>query len=373
MKKAFLLTIHYINNYGSVLQTFASQKYLYKYGYDCTVIDYTRDNATKKGVYRDFYNIYRNCKDFRALKLFSYFFAKRAEIRFVNKSKLFDSFRNKYLKMTKKVDKEQLYSCFTENALYIVGSDQTWNYDYNGGFLPEYYLSFVKNGIKISLSSSIGNEHFNQSEVDDVKKYLSDFQFITVREHSAVSALQELGIVNAVHILDPTLLLTKEDWVEKLNLEEGKSDYILIYQLNHNRVLVEFAIQLAKLTGLRIIRIHTFDFKDGIKDLKNVNPDTFCQLFLNARYVITDSFHGTAFSINFNKDFFSFNPPKYSTRINSILKLCKLEDRLMLESDLDTIYLDKKINYEEVNAILQTEREKVNELMNSLVGEENNA
>lgn len=372
MEKAYLLTIHYINNYGSVLQTFASQKYFDLHGYNCSVINYTRENATREGVYKEFFQIYRNCKDVRAFKPLAFLLAKRAEIRFVNKSRLFDNFRSEYINLTKRVNKEQLYSDFDEDALFIVGSDQTWNYEYNGGLLPEYYLSFVKKGEKISFASSIGKEYFECSEVEDVKQLLSSFRFITVRENSAVEALKEIGIDNSIHILDPTLLLTKKDWIENLKLKETESDYILLYQLNHNNALVEFARQLSVLTGLRIIRIHTFDFKDRINDLRNVSPESFCQLFLCARYIITDSFHGTAFSINFNKDFFAFQPPKYSTRIKSILELCKLEDRLVTKPGLVSSYFDMKINYEEVKKILQKERQKVQDLMDSLAGEENN-
>lgn len=369
MKKAYLLTIHYINNYGSVLQTFASQKYFELHGYDCSVINYTRDNATREGVYKDFYKIYRECNDIRSNKLCAYLLAKRAEHRFINKSKLFDEFRKKYLRLTDGVNKEQLYTLFKEDALYIVGSDQTWNYEYNGGFLPEYYLAFVNKGEKISFSSSIGNEHFHTSEVKHVKKFLSDFRFITVREGTAVSALKEIGIDNSIHVLDPTLLLSGEEWVCNMNIEKKGNNYVLIYQLNYNTELTSFAQQLAKKMGLRLIRIHTFDFKDNIEDLKKVDPVGFCQLFFNARVIVTDSFHGTAFSINFNKEFYSFNPPKYSTRIKSILRLCKLEDRLITEANCKN-RLDNQINYEQVNLILQNERRKVEKLMDMLIGEE---
>lgn len=369
MKNAYLLTIHYINNYGSVLQTFASQQYLASFGYDCSVINYTRENATKEGVYREFYKIYRNCNDLRALPIFSYLLAKRAEIRFIKKSILFDSFRKKFLKLTKTVNKDELYTFFCNPALYIVGSDQTWNYDYNGGFLPEYYLSFVKDGVKISLSSSIGNEHFNKLEQNEVKKYLKDFQFITVREKSAVNALNEIGIMNAQQVLDPTLLLSRNNWIKAMNLVDETEDYILVYQLNHNMMLSDFASNLSKKTDLKIVRIHTFDFKDNIKSKKNITPEKFCQLFLSAKYIVTDSFHGTAFSINFNRKFFVFQPPKYSTRIKSILELCNMKDRLLNTTNVDDNIINNEIDYTRINKILEKERFKVNDLMNSLTGD----
>jgi len=365
MKKASIITLQYIDNYGSVLQTYATQEVMRNYGYEGEIVNYTRENYRYSFLKQDTFDRYRKRND-----IFSnYLFAKLLQIRwcfiFKKRARVFDRFRNERLNLSKE------YSSLAELKenppiadIYVTGSDQVWNNEYNNGILGEYYLEYSPAHLpKIALSASMGVENVKDEDLDLMKTYLLKYNGISVREHSVMEILKKAGYEKVVHVIDPTLMLTKNDWVNKFQLKEGFSNYVLMYQLNENPCMIEFAEKIALDNNLKLVIISSKSKKArcSYKVVKNCYTEEFLNLVYNARYVITDSFHGTAFSFNFNKEVYVFYPPRYNTRIKSFLKLVQSEHRLV-ENCFDW---DKynEIDFLKVNKILNNEREKVDKFL----------
>lgn len=351
--------MHYVDNYGSVLQTYASQCIIRKLGYDCKVLDYVRANNTLAYEAKEAYLRYRKISGFFAFPPISALLVVRFVLKKLKRKSIFNSFRKRYIKLTRKYNS---YNALLENCpkvdLYVVGSDQVWNHVYNGGFLPEYFLTFApENSTKIALSSSIGIDTLSESELKQFKDYLQDFSFVSVREKSAAEQLSKAGVLQPFFTLDPTLLLSAEEWKKTLEIEESVEKYVFVYQLNQSEEMISYASKLAveNECKLYVVSGHKFKKRTGVKKIVQPTVKQFVELIANARYVVTDSFHGTAFCVNFSKDFFVFYPPRFSTRLESILSLTKTTHRHVESQNWRDV---EPIDYEKVGNIISEEREK---------------
>lgn len=359
-KKAAIITLHYVDNYGSVLQAYASQVFFDDLGFDTSIINYVRPNYRFKGLIRDAESKYKNRHDIFSLYLFRKLLLIRWAYKYLSHEKNFRAFR-KRLRLT------DLYGSFEELKdkcpvadLFITGSDQVWNNQYNGGFLPEYYLAFCdERKDKIAFSSSFGQDSFDDHELIELKKYVHNYKCITVRENNGLEILEKVNYKNAKLILDPTLFISANRWKTLCSLRENTQKYILLYQLNYNDNMESFVKQLSADTGLKVVIVSDAYKKTWTNSrLKNnLLVEEFLNCIYNASYVVTDSFHGTAFSFNFNVPVFCFLPPKYGNRITSFLKLIRAEDRLVKDNTISwKLYQD--INFDRVNSILDDERKK---------------
>lgn len=368
MKKISLITLQYINNYGSVLQTYASQEYLRKHGYSVEVVNYTRENCRFDNLKKSMKAYYSKKGSIFALPFVSQLLTMRWERLYKKRNKVFDEFRKNSISLS---DEYSSIEDLTQNPpiadCYCVGSDQVWNYLYNDGVLPEYFLSYAPSGKKkFALASSLGIEKIEDSDSGNlIKEYLEGFDLITVREKSAEQALVYLGCDNVYQILDPTLLLSKGDWTSKFDLcNSSNAPYVLVYQLNPCKEMDEFAQAVAAKKNCRLIVISNNIRLSipGAEIIDNPTVEQFLSLILHSECMITDSFHGTAFSLNFNKDFFSWMPQKYSTRLSSILELTGLSERAFSKNDARW-ELVEKIDYQKVNAVLQEWRDNADRLI----------
>ena len=365
MKKASVITMQYIDNYGSVLQTLATQEVLNSIGYESEIVNYTRENCNYSFLKKRVYDAYRNCGDIRSFYLFSKLLEARWCFITIKRRKIFDAFRKKYINLSKEYfSAQELMDNPPIADVYITGSDQTWNTEYNGGVLGEYFLNYApSNAKKIALSVSIGIEHIPVEFAKEMSDYVKSYDGISVREESAVTELKELGYSNAVHVVDPSLMLSASEWIKLLNLKESKKSYVFVYYLNVNKDMLNFAVRLAKDNDLELVilsAVKSRNIKFKHTTVRNCKPAQFLELIKNARYVITDSFHGTAFSFNFNKNVYIFNPPKYSTRLTSILRLFDSEFRLVKNECWKEI---PDINFDKVNSVLVSEREKAKKFL----------
>ena len=188
---------------------------------------------------------------------------------------------------------------------------------------------------------------------------LKNYSAISLREQSGVKILNDLEIKGSINVLDPTLLLTGKEWDKISSRRYKNEEYILVYNLNRNKKIDNYALELSKKTGLKIkflsYQFHEF-YKKG-KIICNPKVKDFLALIKNANYIVTDSFHATAFSLNFNKEFIIVYPEKYSTRLQSILNILGLQNRVA-KNERDVSIIESKINYIEVNKLLDKEREK---------------
>ncbi|MEE1043657.1 MAG: polysaccharide pyruvyl transferase family protein, partial [Clostridia bacterium] len=225
------------------------------------------------------------------------------------------------------------------------------------------YLRFTEKR-KISFAASIGKTELSESEEAIVKEYLSDYSYLTVRETSAVSLLDSMGIKSEV-ILDPTLQIEKEHWISMASKRLIKEKYLilmLLYREDNNAT--EYARKIADEKGLKLVKISWELKKPPYVDILMTHrkPEDFLSLFYNAEYVVTNSFHGLAFSINLNKQFVVIKRNEFNSRIDSLLEMTGLTERLV-DYNLDMDIVNKEIDYNSVNDILNAERIRTQNLI----------
>lgn len=253
--------------------------------------------------------------------------------------------------------------------VYCTGGDQMWNEQHNGHkTLREFYLTWAPiDKMRISLFTSIGKTGFDEWEKDEVAELLSDYQLISVREDSGKKAIEELGLRNVYHLQDPTILLDVAEWKSLSAPRHIKERYILLYEISRSAPLEKYAKELKKRTGLKVFRINYYYF-DSYKYGKSIIAPTleqFLSLFQYADYVITNSFHGTAFSIAFGRKFATVagaNPG----RLQSVLAYYGMENRMCMKPSEIYDVINEPINQEEVSTRLAFAREDFEEYMNKL-------
>ncbi len=349
--KASVITLHSVCNYGTQLQALATQEKLKEYFEVVEFANYRRPNT---------YGI-KLIKTFSGNNPIKMLAIIPTILRWKH---VFGNFQSKYLNISKndyhKIDAD----------IYFSGSDQVWNTGWNNGVIPEMYLEFVPDNIpKYAYASSFGLKKLDDKDKPEVKKYLSRFNKITVREESAIDILNDLGIKNAERILDPTLVMNKEYWESIAPKSKIKGDYILIYNLNRNKEFDKYCEEFSKKTGLKLYRFCTrYDqiFRNG-KSLLVPNILEFVTLINNAKYVITDSFHATAFSINMNTIPVSIYPREYSSRLSDFLKLVHMEECHPNDYN-DFSIINKQIDFKDANHILEIERKKVDKYLEEIRG-----
>lgn len=361
-----VITRHAQSNYGSLLQAIATEIILERLGHKCEIIDYLRDDEHGlKGVLTYLKNKPSWNKNLFRKAVFTairYMDEKSAEIKFY-------SMRNRYLNLTKRLNElEDLKKLDAD--IFMTGSDQVWGTMQNGIYDGAYFLSFVKDKPKIAYSASFGRTDFTPEIINDYKSMLLDYTAISVREDSAVSLLKKWGIPCSGQVLDPTLMLTGEEW-SKYASSNIQKKYVLVYQIHKDPHLGNYAKRFAKHLGLPLVRVSSNlrqviregNFK-WLPDLAN-----FLSYVKNCTYMITDSFHGTAFAINFNRQFIEILPNNNTESRNmSILNLTGLTDRVLKNLD-DFSIATHPINYEKVNSVLKIERKKSLEILKGIIAE----
>ena len=355
MKKVSVITLQNIKNYGSMLQAYATQELLRDKGFEAEIVDYTRPVAK-------FWNhIFAYSKgDDILMKVAKSIILLPTEIRY---ALLWRSFKKKYLNVSKRAysTNEELKDNPPIADIYCSGSDQVWNSGWNGGVLREFFLDYVPAGKpKYAIASSVGMSEFNENEKSEIKNMLQSFSSISVRETSAVRLLNELGFENVQAVIDPTLTVDASFWNKLATTLKRSKPYILIYQLGKDSRVDEFAKFVEKKTNCEVVRIcirYDYALRYG-KAVMIPSFEEFLTLFANASYVITDSFHATCFSINFNKKFWCILPDMYQGRIVDLLSMVGEKDRIV-PSDYSALDVTTEVNYAHVNKVIDEQRRNV--------------
>lgn len=339
--KIGILTIHFGRNYGSVLQAMALNRFLSANNNEVTTINYVpkRFNFFSKYYIGQGRNL--------LLRLVG------STTRFLRNSKqyrIFDNFFDNNVPHTRKIRNEDtLHQICNKYDLLIVGSDQVWNYEYNGNYQKEYF--FYNNDVrKISYAASFGNAVDDENYLNEMKTYLERFFKISVREDSGIDVLRNIELEGVV-TCDPVFLVEADNWSSFGFGKIPNTKYIFIYALGGKEDrLISFASQLAHKHNLKIALLSFRKISDTRINYQYIysTPEEFIALIQGAEYIVTNSFHGTSFSIILHKEFFSLRREKNNARIESILILCGIGDRLVNDN---TILNDdiKSINYTEVD------------------------
>lgn len=363
-KKIGLVTFHNVYNYGGVLQAFALCHALKDQKIEC--INYIQEDLEVKyshKVYHPKRSLLQNIKHF-----VRYFILKKGVI----KEEKINSFIAKYIPLSKEVyrtttDAEK-FSCNYD--ILISGSDQIWNPQFTGGKLsPIYLLEFgQKISKRIAYASSAGAYKFSNEELINLTTSLSKYDHIGVREQFLKDQLDTKKTLDVKVVLDPTLLIKAEDW---RSIQEPVSDlpnnFLLIYTFDDNMVCFESARKIADSMGIKVVFIS--NKKQGNKyvdiTLSNVGVNEFVWLFDNAKFVVTNSFHGTTFSLIFRKNFYSIYKSNNPYRVLNLLSSLGLQDRLI--KDISGVNIDL-IDYDKASLKIEELRnDSLSFLMNAVI------
>lgn len=350
MKKIATITFHNSDNYGAILQTKALQVTIEKLGYETEIIDYVCQNKIKmyktidldleKGILRNGFQIPNSLYKVIKKNKVKNFMLNSCK---VSKERYFSS------KEMKNLDKKY--------DLFITGSDQVWNY-MNTKFDKAYFLDFVKDSNKkMSYAASFALTEIEEKYEEEYKKLLKDIQYLSIREVEGKKILDKFKL-NSQIVLDPTLLLTRDEWADMIKINKDEKEYILLYTLHNSKEIKECTTKLSEKTGLKVIKIcgNILDYLGKFKTTIST-PEEYVELINNAKYVVTDSFHGVAFSVNLNTNFYFYRGKNIKThsRIDNLLRICNLEKRA-IENIKELIVED--IDYSKTNVLLEKERKK---------------
>lgn len=357
--KISVITLQNVTNYGSILQTFATQCLLENLGYEVEFIDYIRDNQLKKNVRKE----QLNCSSAKSLLKSLYRMYIGNALISARVKKVFTEFVKNNIHCTKKkyFSVEELRKNPPVADIYCTGSDQMWNSGWNGGIEYSYYLDFVDEKPKFAFSTSIGMDEIPKNEVETTTSLLRKYSFITVREKKAAALLESHNIM-ATAVLDPTLMLDGTFWKKfSQRVRKNGTPYILVYKLNSTHDSVDFLNYVKWLSSEMKLPVKVISYGITIRRVFDEyvclpTIEEFVSLFVNAKYVVTDSFHGSAFCVNLNKQFTVIYPPKYSSRLANILSICNLQNRVC--TDANARIHEEIIDYDRVNKIMNQERRR---------------
>lgn len=382
MKRIAILTIfNNNNNYGGVLQAYALQHVLREKGYIAEVIVYVNgQNPIYKSVREQLKQYKVNEIIHKALgKVEGKIFNKRIINILQDREYLFDNFRKVYISSSKPYDDNSLVDSQKIYDAYICGSDQIWNPNAaRNGFL----LSMIdEKHCKIAYAASIGRSTLTEYEKSIMIPLIKRFDFVSVREKTAQEILNESGVNDVNVVLDPTLLIDKVEWESICNIKSIREKYVLCYFFSDSRAYRTKIEKYCKQHNLKLYYIpyanQSYTKGDAEGDgicLEKIGPIEFLSYINQAECVFTDSFHGTVFSILFEKKFVVFEREQKkqqaskNSRLYDLLECFNLKDRLYSQKDIK-YYMDTEIEYQMVNVKLRESRKKsLDFLWNSLNG-----
>jgi len=374
-KKIGVLTFYKVNNYGAELQAFALHYKLKALGYDNELINYPyikNKSHRRSKRSRPILNNSRinRLKDFILKCLDDYSKMRYPSVAALRRSR-FEAFYKQHVSLSPLYPSiDDLYNASLDYTCYIVGSDQVWNPNNQTNIAP-YFLTFAPEKVKkIAYASSFGVGTIPSGYKEKMKDLLMNIDFLSCREQSGVAIIKELTGIKASHVVDPTMLLTKKEWIDLSIPFDFEEPYLLLFIFKPSKYVDALVKRFKAQTGLRVLRICKNEMpleKDqDILNLRDLGPAEFLGVFNKASFVLTTSFHGSIFSILFEKPFFSITPgsKNNNARQESLLNKLGLEDRLLTEGSPIPTPEEFDLDYEAINPLVATEREKSIQFLN---------
>ena len=351
MMKTGIITFHFVNNFGGVLQAYALSHVLAE---ECEteslVVDYRNRFITFTDAIRMF-PVTKNPEEFISGLNTMRMRRKRTE--------LFWRFVHENIVLTKTYHSiHELRRDPPDCARFICGSDQIWNPIITGGIDSAYYLDFAPKGAKrISYAPSFGISSIPQKFAEKIQAMLLKFDGLSVREQESIKIVKTLTGKEAEAFIDPTLLMSSEQWMEVAKNPRTPEKYILLYIMQNDANIYEYVKKIKENFGLPVVAISRYGYHPSAVDhvLVDIGPAEFLGLFQNADVVCTNSYHGLIFSLIFEKTLFLVPSKNFSSRMSNLLQLLKIDvgDHLN-HSDLYCV----KYEPAKVRNIVETEREK---------------
>ena len=340
-----------IMNYGSVLQVFAVRKLLEKYAGRVDIINYTHNSRLKDAFS---HSLTRSANNLLSYVFFKPNFRKVEPLMNITGSACFTE--------------KDFEGCDTGADIFCTGSDQIWNMANGPAVFGARFLSFLPEGARrFALSSSFG-DRIDENVVAGSREWIHKFERISVREDTGLSIIKEqYGYEDAVRLIDPTVAMPAEFWRTCAPKPRIAGGYILIYDLMNNKAFYEYAKALSKKTGLPLVHLCNRFSRVFLCGKSILIPPffDFITLIDNAKYVLTGSFHATAFSMLLNTEPICSLHSRNPGRLTSFLRLVGAEHRAIKDfSDFDV--LGRDTDFESVNTILDRERMRVDVFLSGI-------
>lgn len=369
MRKVAILTLNGYYNYGNRLQNYALQEVIKSLGFDVeTVINDTKKQRQVTN------NKIQRIKEMNINEVYSKLYTKTENFLYKNKlnqqrTQIFKDFSASFIKETDySISEDNIPNNFSDRYdFFVTGSDQVWNPKYRKGS-PVEFLTFAPFEKRIAYAPSFGISEIPSEYVEDYRLWLSEMAHLSVREEAGAEIIKELTDRDAKVVVDPTMILTKNEWlsISKIPSHKPMKQYLLTYFLGKiPKDRMRLLKDIAKKNDLDIVNLA--QVKDRVPYLSG--PSEFIDYINSASIFCTDSFHGAAFSILLNTPFMVFNregkSPSMNSRIDTLLKTFKLESRIAEEIKTNEQLFD--VDFSHTISILEEKRmEALNYLKKAL-------
>lgn len=334
-------------NYGACLQALATQYKISELGYDAELMNYS---FMDEKSYSPFHQ-----KHLRPFVSSTLFYALRKSLHVA-----FRVFREKHMRYTnERLSRPEDFKRVCDNYdAFLVGSDQVWNPELGIDTDITLLKFYDKGPIRLSYASSFGVSSLPKELEESYRDALNRFEYISTREASGKELVYKLTGKDSVVSLDPTMLLTASEWEQYEEDVAVRERYVLIYDMRHSPMVMETAKKLAESKKCKVLALSRIRIGDKkIRTLYGISPGQFLTLIKNAEAVVTDSFHGTIFSITYEKEFYSYcsrQGMKIGSRITNILSSLCLEERLIHDGFEPSF---SEIEYSSIRSRLESMRE----------------
>lgn len=348
--KIGIITYHRAENYGALLQAYALRTYLQSQGHDVSFVDYWPD------YHVNYFKVF-SWKRFKGAKW-------KVKVKYMFESLIWMKTKNARRKSLQRFINERLgitdKPCYNEKTkaterydVVVYGSDQIWRKQNMGGVgFDDWYFGAdnVVSDKRIVYAGSMGTVKTTPADDAYIKKMMLHFKAISVREADLQEYLQSQGVESKL-VVDPVFLLSKEQWLMVAEQEEKKEKYILFYNLLNNKESAYFAERLSEKTGLPIKEINKkMSFKHlGERYISGTSVAEFLRLILDAEYVVSNSFHGVAFSLIFQKRVYAVGMGAKANRVISLLEMAGIPERYIQDGMAYLPLATMDIDYQLVN------------------------
>ncbi len=356
--KIGILTFHYAHNYGAILQSYALREYLRSKGHSVRLLDY-RNKAIASEYIGDLPYRYK-AKDLLHFRLLPKWLSSRKDVNVAQpywrrRCESFNSFIDRFILEGEmnRLDAKGVQE--SDCDAFVVGSDQVWNQYLERGIDPVYFLDFETKAKKIFYAASNGYDHIPKESMEYYKRVLDPSTYVGTREKSLAEQINLHCHTKACFVIDPSLLLDADSYDTLSSSTAIEKRYVMayfIYEDKQTQIIAEF---IARTLGLELIEFHNF-YRRALKDhvqFTDKSPSEFLTYIKNAEFVVTNSFHGTAFSIIYQKKFYSVFDK--DARKGDLLASLGLESRHIFNAcDVD---LNEEIDYQAVRSKLESLRQ----------------
>lgn len=332
------ITCHQVYNYGASLQAYALMHYLSGLGHEVEVIDYMPDYIRKHLGVWDIGPRWKKRNLLVRLAYYCYMVPKRLVAR--KGRRKFDEFTKGFMKLTKRYNSfGELKITPPQADVYFCGSDQIWNPAINNGLDPAFYVDFApEDAVRASYAASFSVSSIEDRYRDFISDKISKLDFVSVREKTGIKIIHEDLKIDkeVVNVLDPVFLLSREHW-EKMTYIPPYTDYILVYDQENSSEIKEIAVSISNKTGKKIVTFKGFyPLSYADVKIKQSGPLDFISFIAHADCVVTNSFHCSAFSIIFGRDFYVVprNHQKVNSRMADLLASLRIEDHMIVDASM---------------------------------------